>query len=245
MHTIKPLLRPLKRKLESILGIPVYLTPPHGLCLCSDILRLAKGVPISTIFDVGANTGQSALHFRRHFRSADIHCFEPSSANFRALRTNTKADRRIFCHSAALSDTCGSSFLDLNASPRMHRISHSPDPAKRQEIIATNTIDNLMEEWSISRIGLLKIDTEGHDMRVITGAQNALAKNQIDFVQAEVGMNTRNTVHTPARGLWKHLETLGYQVFGIYDQQNEWIIDSPLLRRCNIAFVSSRIASTI
>ena len=65
-----------------------------------------ESVARPVIFDVGANVGQTAAGFREHFPGAEIHCFEPVPASFRALQSHT-AGMDIRCHQLAMSDTPG------------------------------------------------------------------------------------------------------------------------------------------
>lgn len=70
----------IKRKLqllvEESLSYRIYVYPgrTHGHQEI-DIKRV--GWPITTIFDVGANIGQTVLKFAAAFPRAQIHCFEP------------------------------------------------------------------------------------------------------------------------------------------------------------------------
>jgi hypothetical protein len=64
-----------------MLGKQIHPKDRHGLSDCADIGR--SGCKISTIFDVGANVGQSALKFQEAFPRARIHSFEPVSATYK------------------------------------------------------------------------------------------------------------------------------------------------------------------
>ena len=52
-------------------------------------------------------------------------------------------------------------------------------------VIVTNTIDHYFQENNIKIVHLLKCDTEGHDMEVLRGAQNALRNELIRVLQFE------------------------------------------------------------
>src|SRR5688500_8257342 len=51
--------------------------------------RLSGARPCSTIVDVGANVGQSALAYARRFPSARIHSLEPFADAYKLLKRNT------------------------------------------------------------------------------------------------------------------------------------------------------------
>jgi len=52
-------------------------------------------------------------------------------------------------------------------------------------VIDTNTIDHYFQENNIKMVHLLKCDTEGHDMEVLRGAQDALRHELIRVLQFE------------------------------------------------------------
>ena len=74
------------------------------LSLENDLARLGMSDP-SIVFDVGAHLGQTALHFRKSFRTATIHCFEPVEDNFKKLKLNTKGRDRIHINQLALGSS--------------------------------------------------------------------------------------------------------------------------------------------
>ena len=49
--------------------------------------------------------------------------------------------------------------------------------------VKTNTLDNFCEENNIKKISVLKIDTEGSEMKVLNGGKNILQKTQIILVE--------------------------------------------------------------
>src|SRR4051812_36845319 len=108
-HVFNPLW--LKRKLHvawtKTTGYRMYVYPRrrHGHEDFADIaaLRLAP----STIFDVGANVGQTALKFAIAFPEARIFCFEPVTSTLRKLGKNVQGFRSITCHQLALGAEAG------------------------------------------------------------------------------------------------------------------------------------------
>ena len=66
--------------LERLTGLTIYRTPPAGFDLASDLRRWAPRLDPRTVFDVGANIGQTVTAFARDYPGAEIHCFEPEPA---------------------------------------------------------------------------------------------------------------------------------------------------------------------
>src|SRR4029450_11884737 len=60
----------------------------HGSLLYLDIRHRLKGETISTLFDVGANVGQSVEKFAIDYPDASIFTFEPDPATFSELQSS-------------------------------------------------------------------------------------------------------------------------------------------------------------
>ena len=97
----------------------------------------------------------------------------------------------------------------------------------------------------MDRIGLLKVDSEGHDLQVLIGFRKMLAATRIDLVEAEVGMNPENKRHVSFEAVKAYLERFGYRLFLIYEQTYDVPFSGrAVLRRCNVVFVSEKTAQT-
>jgi hypothetical protein len=97
--------------------------------------------------------------------------------------------------------------------------------------------DEFCRQAGIKHIDFLKIDTEGHEVDVISGFLQMLKKRKISFIQLEVGMNVENKKHANWRNISTYMEEIGYNIFGIYEQVRE-LGDGTPLRRADIVFVS-------
>ena len=104
------------------------------------------------------------------------------------------------------------------------------------------TLDELSSRFTERRISLLKIDVEGFEDRVLAGATGLLADQRIDMIYVEAGMNPEGTQQCYYRAIEDILAGHRYRLFRIYEQHFEWMQDSPLLRRVNMAFMSQRFA---
>lgn len=200
------------------------------------------------IFDVGANTGQSALAFLEMFPGATIHSFEPFRDTFAVLRQNTAAYPRIHAHCLALGSEAGVVSVELRGSGS---VNNSLQPVKESsgadgsiETLKVDTLDGFCTRQGIGSIDFLKIDTEGHDLEVLKGASNLLKTHRVNLVQVEVGMNPLNRKHVSLRDFLAFLEPLGYMLFGIYDQTPEWD-GNVRLRLSNPVFISTRYMESL
>lgn len=152
------------------------------------------------IFDVGAHKGESILFFSKLFPNILIHSFEPDPETFQELSKLSKEN--VSCHNLAFSDTSGpssffknslshtSSLLKVNLESKDSiKLCNTRDNAAEfqktaksfnNEIkITTSRLDQFCELHKINHIDLLKIDTQGAEAKVLSGAGSFLKNVEI------------------------------------------------------------------
>ena len=143
------------------------------------------------LFDVGANVGNYSAALIQRFPEARVFAFEPNPTTFSRLRATH--GHRVDCQNLALSDVPGEiSLYDRQGSQGTEHASVYGDvisqihgiPAQRTAITAT-TIDLFCEQNGIVRIDFLKIDTEGHELGVASGASRMISEDRIGVIQVE------------------------------------------------------------
>ena len=174
----------------------IYARPiksmPYGIHVWLDAQRItvALGMDVETIFDVGANIGQTTRTALEHFPQARVFAFEPLEETYRNLVNNVKAEK-FFPHQLALSDEPGTAPFyvyesNLLASTIPNANFQGKFNTKHVEtIVPVTTIDGFCAEHGIDRIDILKIDTEGADIKVLKGATGMLGKGAIGMVLFE------------------------------------------------------------
>jgi FkbM family methyltransferase len=137
-------------------------------------------------FDVGANLGQYALRLVNLKRAGvNVYLFEPCESNYFILKTHFKSRQNAVVENKAVSDFSGTTDLyipvigdiriDTQASINLNDRPVSYDKYVKQKV-ETIRIDDYIMQRSINRVDFIKIDTEGHDDRVILGAENTIKK---------------------------------------------------------------------
>jgi FkbM family methyltransferase len=196
----------LGRALRSLIRRPVYWAAsrlgyrlysvgglPYGIDVWLDVERLAKswGIELATMFDVGANVGQTALSMKKRWPNARIVCFEPTGATFKKLQENIRPLLQVEAHNIALGNAPG--VVDLFTYENTLINSLLPDAqtvtrfeaAAKKETCTVRTLDEVLRTEKIRRINLLKIDTEGYDLPILEGAANSLQEGLVDFIYVE------------------------------------------------------------
>ncbi len=143
--------------------------------------------------DVGANVGlYSNLLFKNH-PQATIWSFEPNPKTFEKLtprlasNTITAINKGLGANDAKLTfydrkDLNGSSAFGSLYKDVIEDIHQAESIEIEVEI---TTLDSYASETGIDSIQLLKIDTEGHELEVLKGAQKLLRNDQIDLIHIE------------------------------------------------------------
>jgi FkbM family methyltransferase len=147
--------------------------------LVSEVLfRLAD--PGETALDVGANIGfMTRLLAERVGASGRVYAFEPHPEIFAELQGNA-SDAQVTAIRAAASDRPGTAMLNLPLHFDGNRGIASLEPAAAAT--ATLPIECVTLDAALPadcRIGLVKIDVEGHELKVLEGATRLLAERRI------------------------------------------------------------------
>lgn len=194
---------------------PLTNAVPYGQNWAYDLARFAHRRDLRTIVDAGANVGQTALHCRRFFPQATIHCFEPVPETVGRLRQAVANDSAVRVHPLALSDRTGSASIAFGRDSELARIVVSPTDLGCTVI--TDTLDRFAQSAGLDQIDLLKIDVEGHELAVLSGAGELLAAQRIRAVYVEAGFEASDPLHTYVSDLHAILERHGFFCAGLYD----------------------------
>jgi FkbM family methyltransferase len=161
----------------------------------------------STVIDVGANIGFFSLRFAKWVGpSGRVIAIEPEERNLKTLRRRVARAglaSAVECVSAAAADRAGVARLRLNpAHPGDHRIAAEGEP------IRTVTIDDLTA-GDPRPISLVKIDVQGAEMMVLSGARRMVAANRpVLFI--EVDNDALGQFGSSAEELLRTVLDLGY-----------------------------------
>ncbi len=161
---------------------------PYGVSWLYDLMRIKGTRSLDTVFDVGANRGQTVEALLRFAPHAPIHSFEPGGSAFDALK-GTYGDRRnVHLHRIALGSKKEQRSMLIRDNSELNTLvsSSGGGGASRAETIQISTVDDIMAREKISHLDLLKMDVQGWEMEVIRGASDLIANRNVMFIFAEV-----------------------------------------------------------
>ncbi|MEM8793493.1 MAG: FkbM family methyltransferase [Pseudomonadota bacterium] len=183
-----------------------YWLPRIGLQEIYPLRRVLEGQDDLVAIDVGANRGFWSHQFLSYFgrRTKRIELLEPLPGNiedFKHLKKSGFFDPfsdRLTLHPLAASDKAGQITLNTDGEKsglasanyeiaRFHAFRFKLDKKISAKSIP---IDEFMQQNGLTTVHCMKIDTEGHEMSVLKGAQAALKSQSIQAIAFEFGPNS-------------------------------------------------------
>ena len=86
------------------------------------------------------------------------------------------------------------------------------------ETVRISTVCAISAELNIRRVDLLKSDTEGLELEVLSGAMSMLKSRAIDAILIEAGLTPTNPWHTPLPALIEKLDACDFRLLGLFNQ---------------------------
>jgi FkbM family methyltransferase len=139
----------------------------------------------AVFLDVGANVGDWSRLVLDHAPGARLVAFEPVPSVREQLAANLAGGAEILPY--ALSNETGS--IAINYAPGnshsslIETVGEKMDAAGQTVEVHRRTGDDVCAELGISHIRFLKVDTAGHDLKVIEGFRNLIDSGGIDVIQ--------------------------------------------------------------
>jgi FkbM family methyltransferase len=186
-----------------------------------DIRSFLKGIEEPTIFDVGANVGQSALRYVKDYPNSRIHSFEPSPTTFDKLRTTCSSHSQVNCWNYGVGSENGVLEFLENNHPDMSSFLPPSEFAWGKIIKKTDvkvvSLDSFAQEQQIDYIHLLKSDTQGFDFEVFKGAKRLMQEKKIgliyfEFIFSDMYKNSPSLDH-----IYRYLIDQGFLLVSFYD----------------------------
>jgi FkbM family methyltransferase len=186
-----------------------------------------KNLQIKTIVDVGANQGQFARSMGAHFPEARFLCFEPLSGPYAALQ-NWARERpdRIRTFNLAIGDQDGEAqmFFHRDFSPSSSmlpstKLGERLFPAiKKQECMTVKvlTLDHALESIQLDENILIKLDVQGYEDRILTGAQEVFRRAMACIL--EISLDPLYEGQADFRKLTMQLDQMHYRYAGNLEQ---------------------------
>jgi len=142
----------------------------------------------SAFIDIGANKGLYCYYSEKIISASQIIAFEPIPKLAHLIR---KLFPKISTVEKALSDENGKAILNIPIHNQNYLIDtrstlekDSPELLGRFETISVDviTLDDYLKSSGIDNIGLIKIDVEGHELKLLSGAKKTLLEKRPSMI---------------------------------------------------------------
>jgi FkbM family methyltransferase len=234
----------LKRIADKVLA-------PAGLQLCRrdqvfDLDGLlsrsrARGCAPRTVVDIGASDGIWSLRAHRHFPEARFVLFEPLEERQAALAALRK--RHGFeIVSAVAGESAGTAAFAVD--PALDGSGVAEPGAVGTRAVPQTTIDETIARLDCPGPYLVKLDTHGYEVPVLTGADATLEQTQLLIVEAYNFTLTPGCLRFHELCAW--LETRGFRCCDLTDPMRRphdgtfWQVDLAFAKANDPMFTSNR-----
>jgi len=237
-HTAKQAVQRIFRRL----GLDIRWYVPHPVHALSTLLDLYG---VDTVFDIGANAGDSGQYLRNIGFGGRIVSFEPVAGVYRQLAARAANDPLWECENIALGDEAGERLIHVSgaggiSSSLLAGTGHleTIEPELRtvgREMVRVETLQSIVGRHypQGSRL-FLKIDAQGYEKQILEGAGPQLEK--VIGMRIELSL-VRSYEGAPLiADMLPYLAGLGYRLCGIEEAwsnratQEVYEVDAVLFR---------------
>ncbi len=218
---------PLNKKIYKLalrgIGVMNYETPRISgeASFLKNIFARTGGKPL--VLDVGANVGDYAVSVKSHYPQARLYAFEPHPLTFQKLAGKAAQYGFTAVQQACSAETGTTKFYDYAHNTGSQHASLYKDVFEQiyqdsvvEYDVSLTSLDHFFQSTpGLERINLLKIDTEGNEMRVLQGAEGAIRAGKIDVIYFEF-----NQMNVISRTFFKDIYDLlrGYEFYRLLPQ---------------------------
>jgi FkbM family methyltransferase len=185
--------------------------------------------PGDVYLDIGANYGYMSINAAKIVGPAGrVIAVEPEPRAGELLKFNARLnDARIEIVPKAISDVPGTANFNVATEMGLSRLDNARKNTsgmilQENVTIQKTTVDLLISEMIPDRdITLLKMDVEGHEMRILQGAAALVARQKTMFM-LEVNFGALAQNDLSFKDIFEFFATRGYDVFWIHSHAADW-----------------------
>jgi FkbM family methyltransferase len=201
---------------EEVIGSNIWSYGVFDLMVTEALCRLLdRG---ETALDIGANIGQMS-NLMRHLAGGkgQVISFEPHPEIFSELKYNLQSlpvpegSARVDLHNCALSEAAGEAKLEFGPAWKVNRgtakLATGASSSGQSVNVRLLPLDQVVDQ--ATKVGVCKIDVEGHELQVFRGAKKLLTDRRIRDIVLEDHEPFPSSVHS-------HLIGQGFTLFSLH-----------------------------
>lgn len=178
---------------------------PSGLKRLADVCPL-----VNSVIDIGAASGTWCAIAHQVFPNAALLAIEPLPDSFMMLQEQLRSIPASYGVQAVVSDVDGAD-IEFTISPDRDGSGVGLSGGITKQMVS-RTLDSLINEMSLSGPFLVKLDTHGHELRILSGAAKTLSLATAVVIES---YNYKLTDDSPL--FWQLVEVMVGYGFRPYD----------------------------
>jgi len=183
-----------------------------------------RNVPIKSVFDIGASDGKWSIACMKHFNNASYLAVEPLEERGNALEIK-KGKFENFDYALCVAGDVDGEEVRLNVTEDLDGTTVEGQNSGSSRTCSVRTIDSLAKERKLAGPYLLKFDTHGYELPILSGCTNVLKETTAIIMESYNFQLTSNSLRF--HEIITHMENLGFRPADIAD---------PMLRLHDKAF---------
>jgi len=177
------------------------------------------------ILDVGSNIGLYSLVYAFRTKNRKIHAFEPQPECISYLKETIVLNRwasKFQAWNIALSNVNGFAKLQETGTGSSINSKFNNDSSLKYLDIKTQTLDEWSKIYFPERVGVIKIDVEGHEFEVLTGGIETISHwRPVVFVEIAKTFSVRGFINESFAETLQIFADIDYRVFIV--TTNGWL----------------------
>lgn len=186
------------------------------------VKQILKDDNHSLIIDIGANIGDTVALIRSERVPNPILCIEGNPVYLNLFDQNVKNFKDVELVRTFLSDKTEELNVEVFTNEGTAKIEKNNDGI----LVKMTTLNELIDDKHIENIKILKVDTDGYDILILTGANNVIEKNHpVIFFEYD---NHLNSSTISCFNYLLSLKEKGYENALFYDNLGNFLISLKL-----------------
>lgn len=183
--------------------------------LLEDALRRLRNhnIEIASLIDVGSGDGFWSRAFNKHFPDRHHLLVEANEVHQPALSKQCQENKRWQLAMTAVGGTTGTGYFD-GSDPLIGQLATEPWNEKYHPCQVT-TLDDLLEKQPVPGPFMIKLDTHGVEIPILSGASKTL--KQTNAIVIEAYNFTFGGVAVPFWELCRYMHDLGFRPLDVFD----------------------------
>lgn len=195
--------------------------------------------------DIGANVGYYSVMMATAAAQGRVIAIEPSPVTAALLKLNLSLNRirNADIVEGVTADSSGTTQFQVAADSAFSSLRSSGRSADIESIaVKSYTLDQLVENFGLARVDILKVDVEGAEGLVIAGGRSLLAdvNRRPRLVMLELYDANHRAFDTDSRAIQSQMEKFGYRAHYVDGSALKDWTDSHRNIKTNVMFVEPR-----